>query len=107
MYYAALRSLLEEAGVARTIDVGPPDWFAIRDHVVGGSGFTIAANSPESNEPGALWDSATIVREVSDLHLSLSTFIAWNSALPSTDDVLGRLVRPVVDEFSDTSRLSA
>ena len=100
VYYATLRSIFEEAGIDRIIDVGPPDWFAIRDHVVGASGFTIAAISPGTNDPGALWDSATVVRAVSDLDLTLGTFIAWNSTTTNTDGFLWKLVQAVVDEFS-------
>src|ERR1700759_5739577 len=72
VYYAQLRSIFEEAGINRVVDVGAFDLYALRQHVAGGSGFGITFEHSD-----ALWVNA-VVRTVTDLQLRLGTWIAWS-----------------------------
>jgi DNA-binding transcriptional LysR family regulator len=83
IYYARLRSLFEEAGICRFVDVGAFDLYAMQQHVAGGSGFGIAYE-------GNVWGKA-VVRPVSDLNIHLGTWLAWGNKAP------GPVVRHAID----------
>jgi LysR family hca operon transcriptional activator len=88
VYYAQLRSIFEEAGINRVVDVGAYNLYALRQHIAGGSGFGITFDS-ENGE----WDDA-VVRTVTDLELRLGTWVAWGRKTaddPGLLEALGRL----------------
>jgi DNA-binding transcriptional LysR family regulator len=87
VYYAQLRSVFEEAGINRVVDVGPFDLYALRQHIAGGSGFGITAEGDESP-----WDNA-VIRTVTDLELRLGTWIAWSRKTTDDAALLGALGR--------------
>jgi DNA-binding transcriptional LysR family regulator len=84
IYYARLRSIFEEAGICRFVDVGSFDTYAMEQHIVGGSGFGIAFE-------GLVWENV-IVRRVSDLDINMDTWLAWG--VKATGD---RIVRHAID----------
>ena len=53
VYYAQLRSIFEEAGINRVVDVGAFNLYALRQHIAGGSGFGITFDSDKGE-----WDNA-------------------------------------------------
>ncbi len=87
VYYAQLRSIFEEAGINRVVDVGAFDLYALRQHVAGGSGFGITFEHSD-----AQWDNA-VVRPVTDLQLRLGTWIAWNRKTTEDPALLAALDR--------------
>jgi DNA-binding transcriptional LysR family regulator len=96
VYYAQLRSIFEEAGINRVVDVGAFDLYALRQHIAGGSGFGIAVESDESS-----WDNA-VIRTVADLELRLGTWIAW-SRKTEDDAALLRALGRLHDEYRSSS----
>jgi DNA-binding transcriptional LysR family regulator len=87
VYYAQLRSIFEEAGINRVVDVGAFDLYALRQHVAGGSGFGITFEPTD-----AQWDNA-VVRTVTDLELRLGTWIAWSRKSTEDPALLAALAR--------------
>ncbi len=87
VYYAQLRSIFEEAGINRVVDVGAFDLYALRQHVAGGSGFGITFEHSD-----AQWDNA-VVRPVTDLQLRLGTWIAWSRKTTEDPALLAALAR--------------
>jgi DNA-binding transcriptional LysR family regulator len=88
VYYARLRSVFEEAGISRVVDVGAFNLYAMQQHVAGGAGFGIAYE-------GDVWDKTVdkaVVRRVSDLNIHLGTWLAWR---------VETLVNPVVRHAID------
>ena len=55
VYYAQLRSIFEEAGINRVVDVGAFDLYALQQHIAGGSGFGITVDHDQS-----AWDNAVV-----------------------------------------------
>ena len=95
VYYAQLRSIFEEAGINRVVDVGAFDLYALRQHIEGGSGFGIAVDSDENE-----WANA-VIRTVVDLELHLGTWIAWGRKTAADPALLAPLER-LRDEYSAT-----
>jgi DNA-binding transcriptional LysR family regulator len=87
VYYAQLRSIFEEAGINRVVDVGAFDLYALRQHVAGGSGFGITFEHSDAE-----WDNA-VVRPVTDLQLRLGTWIAWSRKTTEEPALLAALER--------------
>ena len=96
VFYAPLRSIFEEAGINRVVDVGAFDFYALRQHIVGGSGFGIAIGSDESS-----WDNA-VIRTVADLELRLGTWVA-RSRKTEDDAALLRALGRLRDEYGGSS----
>jgi LysR family hca operon transcriptional activator len=71
VYYARLRSLFEEAGINRFVDVGSFDIDAVLQHLVSEAGFAIA------HEPCHGDGDSLVVRPVTDLDAPLHTWLAW------------------------------
>src|SRR3984957_12377153 len=92
VYYAQLRSIFEEAGINRVVDVGAFDLYALRQHIAGGSGFGITVEDNQSS-----WDNA-VIRPVADLELRLGTWIAWSRKTTNDAAMLGALDR-LHDEY--------
>ena len=92
VYYAQLRSIFEEAGINRVVDVGAFDLYALRQHIAGGSGFGITVDTDESS-----WDNA-VIRAVVDLELRLGTWVAW-SRKTEDDAALLRALGRLRDEY--------
>ena len=97
VYYAQLRSIFEEAGINRVVDVGAFNLYALRQHIAGGSGFGITFDSDDGE-----WDNA-VVRTVTDLELHLGTWVAWGRRTADDPDLLRALGR-LRDEYSATAR---
>ncbi len=95
VYYAQLRSIFEEAGINRVVDVGAFDLYALRQHIEGGSGFGIAVDSDDDE-----WANA-VIRTVADLDLHLGTWIAWGRKTAADPALLAALDR-LRDEYSAT-----
>jgi LysR substrate binding domain len=95
VYYAQLRSIFEEAGIKRVVDVGAFDLYALRQHIAGGSGFGITFDSDEAE-----WDNA-VVRTVVDLELRLGTWVAWGRKTADDPGLMGALVR-LREEYAAT-----
>ena len=87
VYYAQLRSIFEEAGINRVVDVGAFDLYALRRRLEGGSGFGIAVDSYDNE-----WANA-VIRPVADLELSLGTWIAWGRKTAADPALLAALER--------------
>ena len=96
VYYAQLRSIFEEAGINRVVDVGAFDLYALRQHIAGGSGFGITVEDNQSP-----WDNA-VIRPVADLELRLGTWIAWSRKTTNDAAMLGALDR-LHDEYEGSS----
>jgi DNA-binding transcriptional LysR family regulator len=96
VYYAQLRSIFEEAGINRVVDVGAFDLYALRQHIAGGSGFGITVEDDQS-----AWDNA-VIRPVADLELRLGTWIAWSRKTTDDAAMLGALGR-LHDEYEGSS----
>ena len=93
VYYAQLRSIFEEAGINRVVDVGAFDLYALQQHIAGGSGFGITFDSDQS-----AWDNA-VVRTVVDLELHLGTWVAWGRKAADDPALLAALAR-LREEYS-------
>jgi DNA-binding transcriptional LysR family regulator len=87
VYYAQLRSIFEEAGISRVVDVGGYNLYALRQHIAGGSGFGITFDTDTGE-----WDNA-VVRTVTDLELRLGTWVAWSRKTADDPALLGALGR--------------
>ena len=96
VFYAQLRSIFEEAGINRVIDVGAFDLYALRQHIAGGSGFGITVDTDEGS-----WDNA-VIRAVADLELRLGTWVAW-SRKTEDDAALLRAFGRLRDEYGGSS----
>ena len=93
VYYAQLRSIFEEAGINRVVDVGAFDLYALQQHIAGGSGFGITFDHDQS-----AWDNA-VVRTVVDLELHLGTWVAWGRKAAEDPGLLRALAR-LREEYS-------
>jgi hypothetical protein len=100
VYYAQLRSIFEEAGINRVVDVGAFNLYALRQHVAGGSGFGITFDSDQGE-----WDDA-VVRTVADLELHLGTWLAWGRKT-AEDPALLRALGRLGEEYSSADRAQA
>ena len=93
VYYAQLRSIFEEAGINRVVDVGAFNLYALQQHIAGGSGFGITFDSD-----GAEWDNA-VIRTVADLELRRGTWVAWDRKA-ADDPALVAALAQLREEYS-------
>jgi DNA-binding transcriptional LysR family regulator len=93
VYYAQLRSIFEEAGINRVVDVGAFNLYALQQHIAGGSGFGITFDSDEGE-----WDNA-VIRTVADLELRRGTWVAWDRKA-ADDPALVAALAQLHEEYS-------